>query len=47
MEGVLTLATICRDWRLSPRPNAPTDIAMNPAISLRPKHGVPLIVERF
>jgi len=46
MEGVLSLATIARDWRLSLPPGSPTEIAMNPAISLRPKHGVPLIVER-
>ena len=47
MEGALSLATIARDWRLKPPPNAPTEIAINPAISLRPKHGVPLIVERY
>jgi cytochrome P450 len=46
MEGVLSLATIARDWRLTPPPGAPSEIALNPAISLRPKHGVPLIVER-
>ncbi len=47
MEGALTLATIARDWRLTPLPNAPVDITINPAISLRPKHGVPLHVERY
>jgi len=46
MEGVLSLATIVRDWRLSLPPGASAEIAMNPAISLRPKHGVSLLVER-
>jgi cytochrome P450 len=46
MEGVLALATIARDWHLRPQPNAPAEIAMQPAISLRPKHGVPLIASR-
>ena len=46
MEGVLSLATIARDWQLKPIPNAPSRIALNPSISLRPKNGVPLIVER-
>jgi cytochrome P450 len=47
MEGVLSLATIARDWRVSLAPGSPDEIAINPAISLRPKHGVPLIVERW
>jgi cytochrome P450 len=46
MEGVLSLATIVRDWRLSLPHGASAEIAMNPAISLRPKHGVSLLVER-
>jgi cytochrome P450 len=45
MEGVLSLATIARDWRVSVPPGSAAEIAINPAISLRPKHGVPLIVE--
>jgi cytochrome P450 len=47
MEGVLSLATIARDWRVSQAPGSPVEIPINPAISLRPKHGVPLIVERW
>ncbi|WP_433972220.1 cytochrome P450 [Tunturiibacter lichenicola] len=47
MEGVLSLATIARDWRVSMPADSPSEIAINPAISLRPKHGVPLIVERW
>jgi cytochrome P450 len=46
MEGVLVLATVAKDWRLSLPPNAPAEIEVTPAISLRPKHGVPLLVER-
>ena len=46
MEGVLSLATIARDWRLSVPAGAPEEIAVTPAISLRPKHGVRLLVER-
>lgn len=46
MEGVLSLATIARDWKLRLPDGAPEEIAINPAISLRPKHGVPLFVER-
>jgi cytochrome P450 len=46
MEGVLSIATIARDWHLTPQPNTPAEIAINPAISLRPKHGVPLRVRR-
>jgi cytochrome P450 len=46
MEGVLSLATIVRDWRLTAPPGAGEELALNPAISLRPKFGVPLLVER-
>jgi cytochrome P450 len=46
MEGVLSLATIIRDWRVSLPPGASAEIALNPAISLRPKNGVALLVER-
>lgn len=46
MEGVLVLATIAQSWKLHPPPGTPRKIALQPAISLRPKHGVPMIVER-
>ena len=46
MEGTLTLATIARDWRLSLPSNAPRTLAINPAISLRPRHGLPIQLER-
>jgi cytochrome P450 len=46
MEGVLSLATMLRDWRLRLPVGASAEIALNPAISLRPRHGVSLLVER-
>ena len=47
MEGALSLATIARDWQLRLSPGAPEEIAVNAAISLRPKHGVLLDVQRI
>jgi hypothetical protein len=46
MEGVFVLAVIARDWKLSLPPGEPAEIAYHPAISLRPKQGVPLILTR-
>jgi cytochrome P450 len=46
MEGVLALATMVRDWRFSLPPGEASEIELQPAISLRPKNGVPLLVER-
>ena len=46
MEGVLALATIVRDWRVSPPPGAAGEIELQASISLRPKGGVALLVER-
>ena len=46
MEGVFTLATIARDWRLNPVAGAPAKIAMQASINLRPKNGVPVVLER-
>lgn len=46
MEGVFVLATICRNWRLRLAPDAPEQLPMSPMISLRPKRGVPLVIER-
>jgi cytochrome P450 len=43
MEGVLLLATIAQRWRLRLVPDHP--IALQPIITLRPKHGVRMIVE--
>ena len=46
MEGVFVLATIFRNWKVRPAPDAPETLPMSPLISLRPKHGVPLVIER-
>ncbi len=45
MEGVFTLTTIARDWRLKPLPGAPDDLPIQASINLRPKNGVPLVLE--
>jgi cytochrome P450 len=46
MEGVLILALVARRWRLSLPPDAPRELAMRPAISLRPRGGLYLRVDR-
>jgi cytochrome P450 len=46
MEGVLILAFVARHWRLSLPGNAPRELRMRPAISLRPEGGVHLRVDR-
>jgi cytochrome P450 len=46
MEGVLVLAFVARHWRLSLPSDAPQELQMRPAISLRPEGGVRLRVER-
>ena len=46
MEGTLCLAIIARDWQLTPAPNTPADPVLDPAISLRPKNGMHLRVDR-
>ena len=46
MEGVFVLATIFRYWRVHPAPGAPEVLPVSPAINLRPKHGLPLVLER-
>jgi cytochrome P450 len=46
MEGTLTLATIARSWCLRSPPNAPAKLDINPAISLRPRHGLPIHLDR-
>ena len=46
MEGVLVLAAIAKDWKLSLPPGASSEIAVHPAISLRPRSGVHLIVQQ-
>ncbi len=41
MEGVFTLATIAREWRLEAAPGAPARLPLQASINLRPKNGVP------
>jgi cytochrome P450 len=44
MEGVLLLASIARNWRFSIVPQ--TKVELMPLITLRPKHGMKLVVDR-
>jgi cytochrome P450 len=46
MEGVLALATIFQHWRLTPAAGHDGAIPIEPAISLRPRGAVRLLVER-
>ena len=46
MEGTLVLATILRDFRLTPLPNAPAELPISQSVNLRPRQGVPLHLER-
>ncbi|MBV9209466.1 MAG: cytochrome P450 [Acidobacteria bacterium] len=44
MEGILLIAALARKWRLRLVPNHPVEL--NPTITLRPKHGMRMTVER-
>jgi cytochrome P450 len=46
MEGVLMLATVVREWRLSLPEDAPQELPTRAAVSLRPRSGVSLKIER-
>ncbi len=46
MEGVLSLAAILRDWRIRLPENAPEALPVTVSVNLRPKRGVPLLLER-
>jgi cytochrome P450 len=46
MEGVLILASVACHWRLSLPDGARAELPLQPAISLRPKGGVRLRVDR-
>ncbi len=41
-EGVILLAVIARRWKFEPVPGHP--IELNPTVTLRPKHGLKMIV---
>jgi cytochrome P450 len=47
MEGVLSLATIARDWRMTLPEGTPHQIAVKARVSLRPAGNVPLRIERW
>ncbi len=46
MEGVLSLAAILRAWQVSPPVDAPEKLPTITSVNLRPKQGVPLMLER-
>jgi cytochrome P450 len=46
MEGVLALATILRDWRVSLPAGGSEALEILPRITLRPKAGVMLQLDR-
>jgi cytochrome P450 len=46
MEGVLALATILRDWRISLPAGHSATLEIQPRITLRPKAGVMLELNR-
>jgi cytochrome P450 len=46
MEGVLILASVVSHWKLSLPAGAPPNLPLHPAISLRPKAGLRLRLER-
>jgi cytochrome P450 len=46
MEGVLILASVASNWKLSLPTDSPAELPLHPAISLRPKGGVRLRVDR-
>jgi len=46
MEGVLVLAAVIQQWTIRRIPGQSTSLKVTPAITLRPKGGLPLIVQR-
>ena len=46
MEGVLVLAAIVQQWTIREVPGRSKSLKVTPAITLRPKGGLPLVVER-
>jgi cytochrome P450 len=44
MEGILLIATIAQKWKLRLVPGHP--VKMQPLITLRPKHGMKMTIER-
>ncbi len=46
MEGTLVLAVIARDWGVELPAGAPREPALKPAVSLRPRRGIPVRLRR-
>lgn len=46
MEGTLVLSVISREWRLTPPNGSVAEPAIKPAVSLRPRHGIALRIDR-
>ncbi|MGI4756825.1 MAG: cytochrome P450 [Janthinobacterium lividum] len=46
MEGVLSLATMLRRWHFSLPASAPDSLPTTVSVNLRPRNGVPLLLER-
>jgi cytochrome P450 len=44
MEGILLIAALSRKWRMSLEPGHPVEV--HPLITLRPKHGMKMRLER-
>ena len=44
MEGILALATLAQQWRMRLAPGHP--VALKPLLTLRPKYGMRMILER-
>jgi cytochrome P450 len=44
MEGILLIASLARQWQLRLEPNHPVEL--KPVITLRPKHGMRMVVKR-
>jgi hypothetical protein len=44
MEGVLLIAALAQHWRMRPGPKQ--KIALQPVITLRPRYGVEMMLEK-
>jgi cytochrome P450 len=44
MEGILLIATLARHWQMRLEPGH--SVEMHPVITLRPKHGMKMIVQK-
>jgi cytochrome P450 len=44
MEGILLIATLAQQWQMRLVPHHP--VALKPVITLRPKHGMKMILSR-